>query len=407
MKNVKYLLIGGGLASCEAVKGIRKHDGDGEIALVGQEAHHPYNRPPLSKAFLQGKKSANECLCEEPSFYEQNGVELFLGRRVKALDANAHRINLDNGEEVEFEKALLATGGEPVRPPIEGLGLGNVFFLRTLDDSMALQSATRVHREAVVIGAGFIGMEVAASLTAMGVQVTVVETQDRLWPRFADPKLGACLADYYREKGIETLTGEKVEQILGPGEAQSVVLESGRELKCGFVVCAVGIKPNVELAEQAGLDVDNGVVTNAKLQTSHPDVYAAGDILNYPDPYFNKRRRVEHWGQAEYTGNLAGANMTGEGAEYDLLTYVWSEAFDLHYEFAGEEGVYDETILRGKFPENNFAALYLVEHRLRGFVAVNPAKEIHKSLEKLVESQRDLSGREEALAHLDCDLTKL
>lgn len=194
------------------------------------------------------------------------------------------------------------------------------------------------------------------------------------------------------------MTSEKVAEIRGPGNAQHVVTESGREISCDFVVCAVGIKPNLELAEQAGLDIDNGVVVNSNLQTSAPDIFAAGDIANFPDPYFNKRRRVEHWGQAEYSGGLAGENMAGAEEDYDLLTYVWSEGFDLHYEFAGEEGVYDKVVIRGEFPENNCAALYLCENRLRGFIAVNPDDAVLGALEGLVNNQTDLTGKEEELA---------
>ena len=407
MKSVKYLLIGGGLASCEAVKGIRDHDRDGSIAMIGMEAHLPYNRPPLSKAFLQGEKTKADCLCEEGAFYEENNVELLLGRRVTELDAANKKVTLENGDEVEFEKALLATGGTPIRPPLNGIGLGNVFLLRTLDDSAAIRTAADKLKKAVVIGAGFIGMEVSASLAKMGVEVTVVELNEQLWPRFADPGLAKLLRGYYEGNGVTVMTGEKVDEIRGPGEAQLVALESGEELKCDFVVCAVGIKLNTELAEQAGLDLDNGVVVNEQLQTSNPDIYAAGDIANYPDPYFNKRRRVEHWGQAEYTGGLAGKNMAGAGQKYELLTYVWSEGFDLHYEFAGEEGVYDNVVLRGEFPKANFAALYLKDNKLRGFIAVNPEDDVLNALESLVDSQADLSGKEEALAHPGCDLGEL
>ncbi|MFO7820595.1 MAG: FAD-dependent oxidoreductase [Lentisphaeria bacterium] len=407
MKSVKYLLIGGGLAACEAVKGIRKHDAEGTIMLVGQEAHMPYNRPPLSKGFLQGKKSKNDCLCEPAAFYQENKVELLLGRRVTELDSDARKAVFDNGEGVQFEKALLATGGEAVRLPVNGIDFDDVYRLRTLDDSTAIAAAAKSSQKAAVIGGGFIGMEITASLASMGLEVAIIEHHNTLWPRFADPALAEQLRKYYENKGVTVLAGEKVTEVRGPGKAEKVITESGREVPCDFVVCAVGIKLNTELAEQADLQIDNGVVVDSRLQTSHPAVYAAGDIANYPDPYFNKRRRVEHWGQAEYTGGLAGENMAGAKADYDLLTYAWSEGFDLHYEFAGEENVYDDVIMRGDFPDNNFAALYLRDNRLRGFVAVNPEQEALSALEALVSSQADLAGKSEVLADIGCDISKL
>ncbi len=408
MKKVKYLLVGGGLASCEAIKGIRRHDREGGIAMVEQEIRLPYNRPPLSKAFLKGEKEEHDCFCAPSSFYREHKVELLLGRRAVMLDAAEQKVILDRGGEVSFDRALLATGGRPIQPPLPGLDLRDIYFLRTLDQAAAIRAAAKPSRQAVVIGAGFIGLEISASLNSLGVDVTVLELANRIWPRVADPETAELVKDYYQKRGVDILTGEKVVRFEGENrQVGQVVLESGRQLPCDFVVCAVGIELNTELAEQAGLTLDNGVVVDAGMRSSHPSIYAAGDIANYPDPYFDKRRRVEHWGQAEYTGGLAGENMAGANREYDLLTYFWSEGFDLHYEFAGEEGVYDQTLKRGRFPEDDFAALFLAEQRLRGFLSVNPEKKTQSALEELITSRVDLKGREQALAQPGSDLGKL
>ena len=407
MTSTSYLLIGGGLASCEAVKGIRKHDTTGTIVLVGDESRLPYNRPPLSKALLKGEKTPDECLCEDGAFYEDHHVELLTGHRVTALDGAHKEAVIDDGRTIAFEKALLATGGTPVRLPIAGMDKQGVHLLRTMEDSLAIREAAREANRAVVVGAGFIGMEISSSLAAMGLDVTVIELNDHLWPRFADPALADDIRDYYEGRGVRVLTGDTVDAIRGSRRAESVATGEGQDIACDLVVCAVGIRPNTDLAEQAGLACDNGVVVNAALQTGNSDIYAAGDIANVPDPYFDKRRRVEHWGQAEYTGGLAGENMAGADASYDLLTYAWSEGFDLNYEFAGEEGVYDDVIRRGRFPEDDFASIYLSEGLAHGFIAVNPAKDTLKALESLVHKRMDVSGIRNELADPETDLSAL
>jgi NADPH-dependent 2,4-dienoyl-CoA reductase/sulfur reductase-like enzyme len=202
-------------------------------------------------------------------------------------------------------------------------------------------------------------MEVAASLTQRGVQVTVIEAQPHIWARFADATLAGFFQDYCIQNGVTFYTDEMVTEIRGHDRPSSVTTRSGKELPCDFVCIGVGIVPNVELARQAGLKVDNGVVVNEHLRSSHPDIYAAGDVANYQDPVFGKRRRVEHWGHAEYCGQLAGQNMAGAYNTYDLVTYVWSDIFDLHLEFAGDETEHDQVLLRGRFEDKSFIVLYL------------------------------------------------
>ena len=407
MHETKYLIIGGGLAGCEAIKGIRRHDTAGAITMVGDEHRLPYNRPPLSKAFLKGEKTEDDCLCEPAEFYRENNVKLYLGQRVVELNAADQSARLEDGRELTFGKALLATGGRALLPPLPGIDLPGVHALRTLDDAAAIREAAQNHRKAVIVGGGFIGMEISASLAGLGVEVVVIEAAGHLWPRVVDPEVAALVGNYYRERGVSILTGEKVARLEGDGRVSRATMQSGRQLACDFAICAVGLKPNTELAEKAGLTVDNGVVVDAEMRTDSPHIFAAGDIANYPDPHFAKRRRVEHWGQAEYTGGLAGENMAGAEREYDLLTYFWSEGFDLHYEFAGEEGEYDQVVLRGQFPDDDFAALYLSGHRLRAFLSLNPKKSTQSALETMISSKTPLAGREQELRRPDGDLASL
>ena len=392
MNSTKYLLVGGGVASNEAVKQIRGLDATSPVTLVSDEAHLPYNRPPLSKEFLRGEEERVNLFFSPEEFYRENQVETLLGVRAESLDLGARAVALSNGDSVTFEKLLIATGGSPIRLPLPGADRKGVYYLRTVDDSEAIAREAAPGRRAVVIGAGFIGIEVAASLTQKGVQVSVIEALPHIWPRFADETLAAYFQSYYQGKGVTFSTSETVERIEGGERPSSATTSSGREIPCDFVCIAVGIRPNVELAEAAGLKVDNGVVVDEGMRTSHPDVYAAGDVANYPDPVFEKRRRVEHWGQAEYMGQVAGRGMAGGEAKYDLLSYVWSDIFDLHVEFAGDETERDQTVIRGRLEENSFAALYLKEGRLRAYFAVNADDKEFPVFQRFIRRKKDLSG---------------
>lgn len=397
MKSTKYLLIGGGLASNRAAKQLRKSDADGSITLVGEERYVPYDRPPLSKEFLRGEKPREAIFLDPEQYFRDHAIDLVLGVAVDRLDLAKKSATVANGETLGFEKALIATGGRPVRLKLPGGDLPGVHYLRTLDDSAAIHAEAGPGKRAVFIGAGFIGMEVAASLTQQGVHVTVIEAQPHIWARFADATLAGFFQKYCAEKGVTFHTGETVTEIRGTNRPSAVLTRSGKEMPCDFVCIGVGIVPNVELAQQAGLDVDNGVVVNECLQTSHPDVYAAGDVANYMDPVFGKRRRVEHWGHAEYCGMLAGQNMAGANKKYDLLTYVWSDIFDLHLQFAGDETEYDESLVRGRLEEASFTVLFLKRKVLTAYFAVNTSAKDFLALQRLIRGKRDLTGKEASL----------
>ncbi len=397
MKSTKYLLIGGGLASSQSAKQLREQDPQGPITLVGAEPHVPYDRPPLSKEFLRGEKPRAELFFDPEQYFHDHDIDLTLGIAVRQLDLASKTALLADGEAIAFEKALIATGGRPVSLKLPGGDLPGVYYLRTLDDSAAIAAEAGPGKRAVIIGAGFIGMEVAASLTQRGVRVTVIEAQPHIWARFADRALAGFFQDYCAQKGVSFHTSEMVAEVRGQGRPSSVVTRSGTELPCDFVCIGVGIVPNVELAQQAGLPVDNGVLVNEYLQSSHPDIYAAGDVANYLDPVFGKRRRVEHWGHAEYCGQLAGQNMAGARAPYDLLTYVWSDIFDLHLEFAGDEHEHDRVLVRGRFEDKAFTILYLKDSVLRAYFAINAGSKEFPALQRLIRGKKDLTGKEAQL----------
>lgn len=395
--NTRYLLIGGGLASSQAAKMIRRKDPEGSILLVTNEAFLPYDRPPLSKEFLRGEKTADQITYDSSAALEGLNVQYRLEATVERLDLEQKQAVLASGETIGFEKALIATGGRPIRLPLPGADLPDVFYLRNQDDAAAIGAAARAGKRAVLIGAGFIGIEVAASLTKMGVQVTVVETAAHIWARFADATLAGYFQTYCTEKGITFLTNDTVTEIQGSGHVSGVVTKSSKQLPCDFVCIGVGIKPNVELAQVSGLDVTNGIVVNEHLQTSHPDVYAAGDVVNYYDPIFEKRRRVEHWGHAEHCGQIAGMNMAGENHSYNLLSYVWSDIFDLHLEFAGDESEHDQVLIRGNMADHTFILLFLKNHVLTAYFAVNTNAREFRTYQRMIQQKIDLSGKEAQL----------
>jgi 3-phenylpropionate/trans-cinnamate dioxygenase ferredoxin reductase subunit len=388
-----YLLIGGGLTSNQAAKELRQHHREATITLVGAEPYVPYDRPPLSKEFMRGEKTSAQLFFDPEEYYRQQQIGLVLGTHVQRLDAANKVAFLSDGNSIRFEKALVATGGRPVHLPIPGADLPGVHYLRTLDDAARISAEARPGRRAVLIGGGFIGMELAASLTVRGVQATVVEASDHIWARFADSTLARAIQGYCEKKGVRFRTGDQVTEICGDGRPTSVKTASGEEVPCDFVCIGVGILPNVDLAQGAGLTVDNGIVVNEHLQTSNADVYAGGDVANYWDPLFVKRRRVEHWGHAEYCGQLAGQNMAGVRNTYDLLTYVWSDIFDLHLEFAGDESEHDEILLRGRFEDRSFTVLYLKQHVLTAYFAINPGGKDLPVLQNLIREKKNLSAK--------------
>jgi NADPH-dependent 2,4-dienoyl-CoA reductase/sulfur reductase-like enzyme len=402
-----YLLIGGGLASGQAAKQLRESDPHALITLVGEEPYVPYDRPPLSKEFLRGEKPRTALFFDPDQYFHDHRIDLVLGVAVQQLDLATKRAILANGEAIAFEKALIATGGRPVRLKVPGADLRGVYYLRTLDDSAAISAQATQGRRAAIIGAGFIGMEVAASLTQKGAQVTVIEAQPHIWARFADATLARFFQDYCTKRGVTFHTDELVAEIRGEGRASAVVTRSGKEVPCDFVCIGVGIVPNAELAEQAGLKVGNGIVVNEYLPSSHPDIYAAGDVANYLDPVFGKRRRVEHWGHAEYSGQLAGQNMAGARNPYDLLTYVWSDIFDLHLEFAGDETEYDRVLSRGGVGNRSFTVLFLKQNVLRAYFAINASSKEFRVLQELIRRKKDISGKEALLQDLTCDIKRL
>jgi len=363
MPHTPYLIIGGGMTGAAAARGIRELDAAGAIALISAESDAPYDRPPLSKKLWDGKRTVEQIFIDLPG-----GVHPYLGRRVVTLDADARRAIDDAGETHTYDRLLLATGGAPRRLPFGG---DAVNYYRTLEDYRALRADADRGARFVIIGGGFIGSEIAASLRRRGNEVTLVFPEEAICNRVFPPGLAAYLNDYYREHGIEVLAGESVTNIETDGGTATVVTGSGRRLAADRVVAGIGIVPNLELARQAGLLVDNGILVDEKLQTSRPEIYAAGDVANYPDAVLGTRRRVEHADAARAMGRAAGRNMAGAGEPYTYLPMFYSDLFDIGYEAVGQCDTRLEIVEDWQEQYRRGALYYLQDGRVRGVLLVD------------------------------------
>lgn len=352
MKNARYLIVGGGMTAAAAIEGIREHDAEGAIVLVGAEEHPPYKRPPLTKKLWSGGDEAK--IWYDPAL---GGAELVLGRRIAALDLGARRATDDRGDEYAYEKLLLATGGTPRRL---GGADGEVVYFRTLDDYRALRSKAEGGARAVVIGGGFIGSELAAALTGVGAGVTMVFPESGVAARLLPAGLSGFVTGYYRDKGVEVLTGETVASVDGT----RVTLGSGRVLDADIVVAGLGIVPSVELAEAAGLAVANGIVVDELGRVEgRDDVFAAGDVASFPSPALGRRFRVEHEDHAKTHGRTVGANMAGAGLRYEHLPFFYSDMFELGYEAVGDVDARLATIESWEEPSRKGVVAYVDEER--------------------------------------------
>lgn len=400
-----YLILGSGVAGIAAVDKLVRLKLGGQVGLVSAEAELPYDRPPLSKEFLRGQMEEVKLRYHDRGYYDKHGVSLLLGRRVIRIDSRERKVHAEGGPPIGFGKLLIALGARPRRLEVPGAALRGILYLRSLDDSRAIRTAMAEARRAVVVGAGFIGMEVAAALAEGGVQTTVLDVAGWLWPRVLDRRVAAIFEEHYRARGVEFAFNDAVAAFEGHGGAvRAVKTRSGRSFACDLAVVGIGTELPLEVIPKE-IAVDRGIVVDTQMRTTHPDIFAAGDLAVYEDPVFARRRRVEHWGHAKYGGALAAQNMAGQPAPYDLLTYFWSDTFDLHIESAGDETDYEAIALRGDTEARRFTACYLRGGRLVAYFQVNGEQAERDALEQLIRSARPLAQAQ--LEDEGVDLTSL
>ena len=370
-----FVIVGAGLAGAKAAETLRAEGFEGQVTLVGEEPWVPYERPPLSKAFLLGKEPQEKAYVHPVGWEAEHDIRLLQGSTALSIDRTARAVVLHDGSRVRYNKLLLTTGASPRRLDMPGTNLDGVHYLRTMADSLALREVlTPGGRSVVVIGAGWIGLECAAAAREYGNEVTVVEPLATPLHRVLGPEVGAVFADLHRRHGVELLLGEGAESIQSTdGRVAAVVTASGRELPADAVVIGIGAVPNAGLATHAGLDVDNGVLVDASLRTADPDIFAAGDVANAEHPLLGRRIRVEHWANALNGGPAAARAMLGQKVAYDRIPYFFSDQYELGMEFSGvaDEGSYDEVVFRGDVDSLEFIAFWISGGKVAAGMNVN------------------------------------
>jgi 3-phenylpropionate/trans-cinnamate dioxygenase ferredoxin reductase subunit len=353
-----FLIVGASLAGAKAAETLREEGFDGRVVLVGSEAHRPYERPPLSKGYLQGEAERDSVYVHPEGFYAGEEIELVRGLEVVSIDPGARRAGLSDGATIAWDRLLLATGAEPRRLPIPGADLDGVLVLRTLDDSDRLRDAIAAGGRLAIIGAGWIGAEAAASARGGGMEVTVVERAAVPLQAVLGDEVGGMYADLHRDNGVELLTETGVEAIEGDGRAERLRLAGGRTIDCAAVLVGVGAAPRTGLAEAAGLAVDDGVLVDATLAAGG-DVFAAGDVANAEHPFFGRRVRVEHWANALNQGPAAARSMLGRTDPYDRLPYFFSDQYDVGMEYSGLADAEARVVVRGDLAAREAVVFWL------------------------------------------------
>jgi 3-phenylpropionate/trans-cinnamate dioxygenase ferredoxin reductase subunit len=381
------VIVGASLAGAKAAEALRKDGFDGELTLVGQEGERPYERPPLSKEYLRGEAGPDRLFVHKEGYYDAAQTELRLGQTVTDIDVAHQAVVLESGERLPYTSLLLTTGARPRRLSVPGADLGGVHYLRTMANSAALRDAIKGASRLAVIGAGWIGCEVAASARQMGAPVVMVELAPLPLQRVLGAEIGSFYRDLHADHGVEMYFGVGTESLVGSGEVEGVCLADGRTLPADVVVVGVGVAPETELAERAGIEVQNGVVTDEFLQTSSPGIFAAGDLANAFHPLFGQRVRVEHWANARNQGPAAARNMLGKNRPYGRVPYFYSDQYDVSMEYSGFAPAWDEVVIRGEVASRQFMAFWLKDGRVDAGMNVNIGDAAGK-ISDLVSSRR-------------------
>src|SRR5436190_9457029 len=382
-----FAIVGASLAGAKAAEALRDDGFEGRIVLIGAEAERPYERPELSTKYLRGEVERDSHYVHEDRYYEEQEIELRSGATVTALDPAAHEVELDGSERLGFDAALIATGAEPRRLPVPGGDLDGVLYLRTVQSSDALRERLERGGKVVVVGAGWIGAEVAASARQKGLDVTLLEMTKVPLERVLGSELGAFYRDVHTSNGVDFLGETGLDSFEGDGRVERVVTSDGRRIDCDFAVVGVGVAPRTQLAEAAGLRLDNGIVTDERLRTSAPDVFAAGDVANAFHPLFGRNIRIEHWANALNQGPAAARSMLGNEAPYERVPYFYSDQYDVGMEYSGYATDWDDVVFRGDRDAREFVAFWMKEGRVLAGMNVN-VWDVTEPIQQMIRSKQ-------------------
>lgn len=375
-----FVVVGASLAGATAAATLRQDGFDGDLTLIGAEPHPPYERPPLSKQYLRGEAPFEKALVRPVTFYDEHRIETILGIRATRVDPAERVVHLETGRRVPYDKLLIATGLRNRRPPIPGLELPGVCDLRSVTDADALRKQIATGARAAVIGMGFIGCEVAASLRQKGVDVVAIEPSATPLFRVLGEEVGAVVAAMHHDHGVETIFDDLVMRFEGQGRVERVITKHGRRLECDFAVVGVGVEPVVDFLADSGIGIDNGILVDEYCRTTVDGIYAAGDVANHQHPVFARRMRVEHWQNAMQQGAAAARSMLGTGQSYDAIHWFWSDQYDANLQYAGSHREWDRLVIRGSLDERRFIAFYLNQGRIDAVVALNRGKDVRRAM---------------------------
>jgi 3-phenylpropionate/trans-cinnamate dioxygenase ferredoxin reductase subunit len=374
-----FVVIGAGHAAGQAVASLRQEGFSGDIVVIGDEPHLPYQRPPLSKQYLSGEQGLDKVYLRPPAFYADRNIDVKLGVRATRLEPREHRITLDDGSTVNYDKLLLATGSRVRTLNIEGSDLPGVHYLRTIADVDAIRAEFAPGKRIIVVGGGYIGLEVAAVATKAGLDVTVLEMEDRILKRVTTEAMSAFYHQLHTGRGVKIRTSARVTGFAGTERVEAVSIDSGERLPADLVIVGIGIVPNVELAADAGLACDNGILVDEHCRTSDPAIYAAGDCTNHPNPLLGRRMRLESVPNAMEQARVAAANMNGGAATYASIPWFWSDQYELKLQMVGFSADADQAIVRGDPEKNEFATFYLKNGVVVAVDAVNSPRDFMAS----------------------------
>ena len=398
------VIVGAGLAGAKAAETLRAGGFEGLVTLIGEEAERPYERPPLSKGYLRGEQPFDAAAVHPAGFYDQQGIDLVTSTSVTAILPYSNEVEAGDGRRIPYDRLLITTGAGPRRLPVPGADLEGVMYLRNLGDSDRIRQAATAGRPIVVIGAGWIGSEVAASARQLGAEVTVVDMVSVPLEKVLGPEIGTVFRDLHAGNGVRFHLGVGIEAIHGAGSVEEVELTDGTVLPAGAVVVGVGVAPRTELAGAAGIEVDNGVVTDEYLETTIPGVYAAGDVANAYHPFYGQRLRLEHWSSALNQGPAAAWNILGEKKVYDKIPYFFSDQYDFGMEYRGWSTPQDEVVIRHGKSDKEFLAFWLRDSRVVAAMNANVWDQ-GDQLEALIHSRTPVDKAQ--LSDSDCEIASL
>ncbi|MBT3610118.1 MAG: FAD-dependent oxidoreductase [Gammaproteobacteria bacterium] len=368
------VIIGAGHAAGQAAASLRQAKFEGPITIIGDEAHVPYQRPPLSKQYLAGTQLADKVYLRAEKFYADKDIQLMLDTRATQIDPSTKTINLDNGETIAYEKLLISTGSRPRKLSIEGSDLSGIHYLRTMDDVDGIRADVKPGANLVIVGGGYIGLEVAAVGIELGMNVHVLEMEERILQRVTTPEMSAYYHKLHTDRGVHIHTQTGVTGFSGNSSVEKVLC-GDESFDADIVIVGIGIIPNIEIAEEAGIHCDNGIVVDDHCRTSDPDIYAAGDCTNHPNPLMNKRLRLESVPNAMDQARVSTANMLGDDKVYAAMPWFWSDQYDLKLQMVGFSADGDSQVLRGDMDTHQFAIFYLKDGKVVAADAVNSPKE--------------------------------